>query len=138
MPLIPFNSAASKNTRGNSILFPSGLIKDSTANMTMAIPRIKCAMSRNTPARRSFLPLWPCISAFSISPDADLTGPRTYSPRVASITALMVCIRFSASSNTTDWLDSNTSSVTSSSDTWKRSPISFPIFVLRSWKEGRQ
>ena len=38
-------------------------------------------------------------------------SPRHYS--VAAITALMVCIRFSASSNTTDWLDSKTSSVTS-------------------------
>ena len=33
------------------------------------------------------------------------------------MTALMVCIRFSASSNTTDWGDSNTSSVTSISGT---------------------
>ena len=34
-------------------------------------------------------------------------------PRVAAITALMVCIRFSASSKTTEASDSNTSSVTS-------------------------
>ena len=33
--------------------------------------------------------------------------------KVAAMTALMVCMRFSASSNTTDWLLSNTSSVTS-------------------------
>ena len=36
------------------------------------------------------------------------------SPSVATITALMVCMRFSAWSKTIDWGDSNTSSVTSS------------------------
>ena len=61
-----------------------------------------------------------------------------YAPSVAAITALMVCIRFSASSNTLDCGDSNTSSVTSISVRLKRSPTSFPIFVLRSWKVGRQ
>ena len=61
-----------------------------------------------------------------------------YAPSIATRTALMVCILFSASSNTTDWLDSNTSSVTSSSDTPKRSPISLPILVFKSWKDGRQ
>ena len=39
--------------------------------------------------------------------------PKLYAPRVAAITALIVCIRFSASSNTLDCADSNTSSVTS-------------------------
>ena len=51
---------------------------------------------------------------------------------VASITALIVCIRFSASSNTFDCSDSNTSSVTSISVIPKRSPISLPTFVPRS------
>ena len=39
--------------------------------------------------------------------------PKLYAPSVAAITALIVCIRFSASSNTLDCADSNTSSVTS-------------------------
>ena len=55
-----------------------------------------------------------------------------YAPSVAAITAFMVCILFSASSNTTDCSDSNTSSVTSISLRLKRSPISFPIFVSQS------
>ena len=49
------------------------------------------------------------------------------------ITALMVCIRFSASSKTMDWGDSNTSSVTSMASRPKRSPISLPTLVLWSW-----
>ena len=50
----------------------------------------------------------------------------------------LVCIRFSASSNTLDCSDSNTSSVTSMSVRLNLSPISLPIFVLRSWNAGRQ
>ena len=61
-----------------------------------------------------------------------------YAPKVAAITALIVCIRFSASSKTTDCSDSNTSSVTSISLMPKRSPISLPIVVSRSWNAGRQ
>jgi hypothetical protein len=39
--------------------------------------------------------------------------PQIWAPRVAAMTALMVCIRFSASSKTMDCFPSNTSSVTS-------------------------
>ena len=53
-------------------------------------------------------------------------------PSVAAITALMVCILFSASSNTRDCSDSKTSSVTSISVSPNFSWISFPIFVPRS------
>ena len=38
---------------------------------------------------------------------------KVYAPSVAAITALIVCMRFSASSKTLDCADSNTSSVTS-------------------------
>lgn len=57
---------------------------------------------------------------------------------VAYITALMVCIRFSASSNTFDCFDSNTSSATSISVTPNFLAISAPMVVLVSWNEGRQ
>ena len=50
----------------------------------------------------------------------------------------MVCIRFSASSNTTEQADSNTSSVTSISGMPNFWAMSAPIVVLVSWKEGRQ
>ena len=50
----------------------------------------------------------------------------------------MVCMRFSASSKTMDCGLSKTSSVTSMSFRPKASPISLPMVVLRSWKEGRQ
>ena len=53
-------------------------------------------------------------------------------PSVAAITAFIVCIRFSASSNTSDWADPNTSSVTSNSVKPYFSPCSFPIFVFKS------
>ena len=58
--------------------------------------------------------------------------------RVASITALMVCMRFSASSNTMEAGDSNTSSVTSISSMPNFSEICLPMAVLRSWNAGRQ
>ena len=51
---------------------------------------------------------------------------------VAAMTAFIVCIRFSASRKTTEFLLSKTSSVTSISVLPNFSPISFPIFVLRS------
>ena len=47
-------------------------------------------------------------------------------------------MRFSASSNTLDCLDSNTPSVTSISVTPKRSAMSAPVVVLVSWNDGRQ
>ena len=53
---------------------------------------------------------------------------KAYAPRVAAITALMVCIRFSASSKTTDWEDSKTSSVTSISVMPNFSPICMQYF----------
>ena len=49
------------------------------------------------------------------------------------ITALMVCIRFSASSKTRDAGDSKTWSVTSMASRPNRSPISRPTWVLWSW-----
>ena len=61
-----------------------------------------------------------------------------YNPSVAAITALIVCIRFSASSNTTDWPDSNTSSVHSISVMPNFSAICFQMVVFRSWNAGRQ
>ena len=67
-----------------------------------------------------------------------LFASHNHAPSVAAITALIVCMRFSASSNTRDRSDSNTSSVTSSSVKPYFSPCSLPIFVLRSWKAGRQ
>ena len=39
----------------------------------MLVPRIKCATSKNTPARRSFLPLWPCISQSPVFQDASFS-----------------------------------------------------------------
>ena len=57
---------------------------------------------------------------------------------VRSMTALIVCMRFSASSNTSDWADSKTSSVTSISEIPNFSEIFFPIVVFRSWNAGRQ
>ena len=50
----------------------------------------------------------------------------------------MVCIRFSASSNTTDCLLSNTWSVTSISVMPNFLAMSAPMVVRVSWKEGRQ
>ncbi len=55
-----------------------------------------------------------------------------YYPRLATITALIVCILFSASSNTTEYLLSNTSSVTSKAVNPNLLYISIPTFVLRS------
>ena len=49
------------------------------------------------------------------------------------MTALMVCIRFSASSKTMEAGDSNTSSVTSMASRPNFSPISLPTLVLWSW-----
>lgn len=49
------------------------------------------------------------------------------------MTALMVCIRFSASSKTMERSDSKTSSVTSMALRPNFSPISLPTFVLWSW-----
>jgi hypothetical protein len=49
----------------------------------------------------------------SAFPPSATTTRMGQSPNVATITALMVCIRFSASSKTSDASDSKTSSVTS-------------------------
>ena len=60
-----------------------------------------------------------------------------YFPMVATRTALMECIRFSASSKTTLCLPRNTSSVTSRMST----PLSRQVLAMtvsKSWKEGRQ
>ena len=57
---------------------------------------------------------------------------------VAYITALMVCMRFSASSKTLDCADSNTSSVTSISVMPNCAAYSAPTWVVVSWKLGRQ
>lgn len=58
--------------------------------------------------------------------------------KVAAITALMVCILFSASSKTMDCALSKTSSVTSMLSLPNFSPISLPTVVLRSWNAGKQ
>ena len=57
---------------------------------------------------------------------------------VASMTALIVCMRFSASSNTTDCGPENTSSDTSMLSRSNFAPISLPMVVFRSWNAGRQ
>ena len=54
------------------------------------------------------------------------------------MTALMVCMRFSASSKTLDCLDSKTSSATSISVMPNCSAFWAPMVVLVSWKLGRQ
>ena len=54
------------------------------------------------------------------------------SASVAAMTALMVCMRFSASWNTTDCALSNTSSVTSIASRPKRVHISLPMAVFLS------
>ena len=54
------------------------------------------------------------------------------------MTALIVCMRFSASSKTTDCGPANTSSVTSISVMPNLSAISLPIVVFVSWNDGRQ
>ena len=55
------------------------------------------------------------------------------------MTALMECMRFSASSNTRERADSNTASVTSSSGQAELlGRRRAPMVVLRSWKAGRQ
>ena len=63
---------------------------------------------------------------------------RLTSPSVATITALIVCIRFSAWSKTIDRSDSNTSFVTSIPSMPNLSKMSSPTFVSRSWNAGRQ
>src|SRR5664279_4718261 len=73
----------------------------------------------------------------------DLPAGRTrsvarQSPRVATKTALMLCIRFSAWSKTTDRGDSKTSSVTSSPSNPYLVKICPPTVVSRLWKLGRQ
>ena len=54
------------------------------------------------------------------------------------MTALIVCIRFSAWSHTIDRSDSKTSFVTSIPSRPNRSNISSPTLVWRSWNAGRQ
>src|SRR5262249_4193798 len=60
------------------------------------------------------------------------------SSRVATITALMVCSRFSDSSKTSDAADSKTSSVTSSASSPNLSKISLATCVSVLWNAGRQ
>jgi len=79
----------------------------------------------------SFIPFSP------LRPSAGLPACPLYSsPSVATITALMVCMRFSASSNTTLCCDSKTSSVTSFPLTAGRQcmkmVLSFPVFFISS------
>ena len=63
-----------------------------------------------------------------------LRGDFPFSYFISSyMTALMVCIRFSASSKTMEAGDSNTSSVTYMASRPNFSPISFPTLVLWSW-----
>ena len=57
---------------------------------------------------------------------------------VATSTALIVCIRFSAWSKTIEAGDSKTSSVTSMQSMPKRLAISAPTSVSVPWKAGRQ
>ena len=100
-PTIPFSRAASQKITGNRILFPSGSKNARMAQITTRMPITICSRSRISAALRG-LRFFSCPAI-------------NYTPSVAIITALMVCIRFSASSKTTDCSDSNTSSVTSSS-----------------------
>ena len=60
-------------------------------------------------------------------------GVQNCAPSVAAITALMVCMRFSASRKTMDCAPANTSSVTSISLRPNFSPIALPMAVLWSW-----
>ena len=64
--------------------------------------------------------------------------PGRQSPSVATMTALIVCSRFSAWSKTIECSDSKTSSVTSRPSMPYSSKISSPTFVSRLWKAGRQ
>ena len=57
----------------------------------------------------------------------------SYAPKVAAMTALMVCMRFSASWKTMDCGPLKTSSVTSMASRSNFSPISLPTAVLWSW-----
>ena len=66
----------------------------------------------------------------------DVGAERTQDA-VATITALMVCSRFSAWSNTIEASEENTSSVTSSSRMPVRSCTSRAVDVFRTWKAGR-
>src|SRR4051794_24252219 len=59
-------------------------------------------------------------------------------PSVATMTALIVCMRFSASSKTIDASDSKTSSVTSSAVRPNFSCSCLPTCVSALWKAGRQ
>src|SRR5262245_17224145 len=63
-----------------------------------------------------------------IPPQGD-DGAHHQPPSVATMTALIVCIRFSASSKTSDAGDSNTSSVTSRESIPNFSKISLPTCV---------
>ena len=88
-------------------------------------------------ARRSPFPGTgtPRPSSHAPSPRAS-TWPRrplAYSPRVATITALMVCIRFSASSKTMLAGLSKTSSVTSTPSRPNLAWTSRPTCVSRLW-----
>lgn len=61
-----------------------------------------------------------------------------YAPRVATITAFIVCILFSASSKTIELSKSNTSLVTSRLLIQYLRNMSLPIIVSRLWKAGKQ
>lgn len=58
------------------------------------------------------------------------TGGRVFYYSVAAMTALMVCMRFSASSKTMDWPPSKTSSVTSMQEMPNLSAICLPMVVF--------
>src|SRR5690606_24116387 len=73
-----------------------------------------------------------------VDPTAHGPGPADRQARVATSTALIVCMRFSASSKTTEWGDSKTSSVTSSDLSPCVSYTSRATCVPRTWKAGRQ
>ena len=78
---------------------------------------------------RGFLDFILCLCACAC---AWLNPAQNSAPNVAAITALMVCIRFSASWNTMDCGPVNTSSVTSMASRPNFSPISLPTAVLWS------
>ena len=80
-------------------------------------PAISCCRSLEPPIEAPFCQLPPTPAYFS----------------VAYMIALMECMRFSASSNTTDRGPSNTSSVTSSSTTPNFSATRAPTSVFVSW-----
>lgn len=95
-PLQIFMAPPEKIMANILILFP--VFQKTTRAVNINSPSITFTVSKNRSL--SFNKLRICLNI-------------SYFPRVATITALMVCIRFSASSNTTSAYLSKTSSVTS-------------------------